>query len=140
MMKHRLLITLGITLTVLFVVVLIGPFVVPVPPLQDVTSPKKLADTDSLFIGINGVNYHVKTMGQGEPVFVLLHGFGASLYSWNSVIEPLSRSGTVIAYDRVAFGLTERPMDWKDQNPYSMQAAVEALLGLLEHHCVWIVE
>ena len=32
-----------------------------------------------------------KRMGQGEPVFVLLHGFGASLYSWHAVMEPFSQ-------------------------------------------------
>ncbi len=72
-------------------------------------------------------------MGQGEPVFVLLHGFGASLFSWHAVMEPLSQYGTVIAYDRPAFGLTERPMTWAGENPYSPQASVDLLLGLLDH-------
>jgi len=133
MKKHRLFIILGTILAVLLVLFLIGPFLVPIPPLPGVTSPEELADADSQFIEINNLNFHVKTMGQEEPVFVLLHGFGASLYSWNSVMEPLSWSGMVIAYDRVGFGLTERPIDWKDQNPYSMQAAVDSLLGLLDH-------
>ncbi len=71
--------------------------------------------------------------GQGEPVFVLLHGFGASLYSWNAVMEPLGDLGTVIAYDCPAFGLTERPLTWEGESPYSPQAQVDLLLGLLNH-------
>jgi pimeloyl-ACP methyl ester carboxylesterase len=122
-----------IVLAALLGVVLVGPFLVPVPPLTDTVPPEQLADADSQFIEINGLTVHVKTMGEGEPVFVLLHGFGASLYSWHAIMEPLSQYGTVIAYDRPAFGLTGRPMEWTGQNPYSPQASVDLLLGLLDH-------
>ena len=91
-----------------------------------------MADPDSRFIQINGLILHVKTNGQGEPVFVLLHGFGASLFSWHAVMEPFSQYGTVTAYDRPAFGLTERPMSWSGENPYCSQANVDLLLGLLD--------
>jgi pimeloyl-ACP methyl ester carboxylesterase len=97
---------------------------------------KELADPDSQFIEINGLAVHIKTMGQGEPVFVLLHGFGSSLYTWNQVMEPLSQFGTVIAFDRPAFGLTERPLKWKGQNPYGPEAQVELVIGLLDHYGV----
>jgi pimeloyl-ACP methyl ester carboxylesterase len=125
-----------IFMIVLLLVVLVGPFLIPVPPLTDTVPPEQLADPDSQFIEIKGLTVHVKTMGQGEPVFVLLHGFGASLFSWHAVMEPLSRYGTVIAYDRPAFGLTERPMTWTGQNPYSPQASVNLLLGVLDHYNV----
>jgi len=36
-------------------------------------------------------------------------------------MEPLSRHGMVIAFDRPAFGLTERPLTWEGQNPYSQR-------------------
>jgi pimeloyl-ACP methyl ester carboxylesterase len=122
-----------IILAVLLLVALVGPFLIPVPSLTNTVPPEQLADHDSQFININGLTVHVKTMGQGEPVFVLLHGFGASLFSWHAVMEPLSQYGTVIAYDRPAFGLTERPMTWVGENPYSPQASVDLLLGLLDH-------
>jgi pimeloyl-ACP methyl ester carboxylesterase len=112
---------------------LVGPFLVPVPPLKGTRLPQALADSDSQFIEINDVKLHVKTMGQGDPVFVLLHGFGSSLYSWQAVIEPLSQIGKVIAFDRPAFGLTERPLTWKGQNPYGPEAQVALVLGLLDH-------
>ena len=123
------LIGLGIVL----LLVLIVPFLIPIPPLENTRPVQDLADPDSQFIDINGLQVHVKTRGQGEPVFVLLHGFGASLYSWDPVMEPLSQLGTVIAYDRPAFGLTERPLEWQGQNPYGPDAQVEMLIGLLDH-------
>jgi pimeloyl-ACP methyl ester carboxylesterase len=48
-------------------------------------------------------------------------------------MEPLSQVGTVIAFDRPGFGLTERPLDWEGQNPYSPEAQVELVTGLLDH-------
>ena len=87
----------------------------------------------SEFIEINGLDIHFKRMGQGEPVFLLLHGFAASLYSWHAVMEPLSQLGTVIAFDRPGFGLSEHPLTWKGRNPYSSEAQVELVISLLNH-------
>ncbi|KAI5069131.1 hypothetical protein GOP47_0015432 [Adiantum capillus-veneris] len=41
---------------------------------------------------------------------ILLHGFGASLFSWERVMKPLAEvlQSCVIAFDRPAFGLTSR--------------------------------
>lgn len=133
MKRRRFLRRLGIVLLVLLLLVLVGPFLVPIPPLEGTLPPEQLCDPDSQFVEIDGLAVHVKTMGAGEPVFVLLHGFGASLYSWRTVMEPLGEHGRVIAYDRVAFGLTERPMEWGETNPYTPQAGVDLLLGLLDH-------
>jgi len=45
---------------------------------------------------------------------------------------PLSEHGTIIAYDRPAFGLTERPMEWEAESPYSQQSQVELVIGLMD--------
>jgi pimeloyl-ACP methyl ester carboxylesterase len=124
--------SLLIASVVLLLFALVGPFLIPVPLLSNTVPYKQLADPDSHFVDINGLNIHFKMMGQGEPVIILLHGFGASLFSWHAVMEPLSKYGTVIAYDRPAFGLTERPMTWTGENPYSSQANLNLLLGLLD--------
>jgi pimeloyl-ACP methyl ester carboxylesterase len=109
-----------------------GPFLVPVSGLSGLVTEKDLADPDSLFIDVNDVTVHYKDAGTGERTFILLHGFGASTYSWREVMDDFSRHGRVIAYDRPAFGLTERPMpeNWTS-NPYGMEANVDMLLGLM---------
>jgi pimeloyl-ACP methyl ester carboxylesterase len=132
-MKHRFFRLTALALGIILLLLLVGPFLVPVPPLEGTKPIEELADADSRFVEINGLRVHYKMSGQGEPVFVLLHGFGASLYSWNAVMEPLGDLGTVIAYDRPAFGLTERPLEWEGESPYSPQAQVDLLLGLLDH-------
>jgi pimeloyl-ACP methyl ester carboxylesterase len=130
--KHRFLRGLGVALAFLVLILLVGPFLVPVPPASGTQPAESLAGPDSSFVEINGLNVHYRIMGKGQPVFVLLHGFGASLFSWQAVMEPLSAHGTVIAYDRPAFGLTERPLKWTGQNPYGPEANVALLLGLMD--------
>jgi pimeloyl-ACP methyl ester carboxylesterase len=132
MKKNRFLRITGIVLGVLLLLVVVGPFLVPVPPLEDTVPVESLVDSDSRFIEVNGINVHYKTYGHGEPTFILLHGFGASLFSWREVTAPLAEFGTVIAYDRPAFGLTERPLTWEGENPYSQEAQVELVVGLMD--------
>ena len=133
-----------IVILVLLFILLIAPFLIPVPPLDGTVPPQQLADPDSRFIDINGLQVHYKIAGQGEPAaedlaLVLLHGFGASVFSWREVMEPLAESlaseiGTVIAFDRPAFGLTERPLpgEWVGESPYGAEAQVELTVGLLD--------
>jgi pimeloyl-ACP methyl ester carboxylesterase len=111
----------------------LGPFAVPVPQLDDLVSEQAFIEADSKFIEINHVNLHYKEMGQGGQTFILLHPFGGSTFSWRAVMDDFSQMGRVIAYDRPAFGLTERPMpeDWVE-NPYGMKANIELLRGLMD--------
>ena len=122
----------GIGLGIFILLLLVVPFLIPVPPLENTVPPEKLADPDSQFMEVNGLRVHYKIYGQGKPVFILLHGFGASLFSWREITNPLSQYGTVVAYDRPAFGLTERPLEWDGKNPYSSQAQVELAIGLMD--------
>jgi len=130
-MKKGWKITLSI-LGGLLLLVLIGPFLIPIPPLEDTQPPKTLADEEGRFIEIDGLSVHYEQAGSGRPAFILLHGFGASTFSWREVIDPLAETGLVIAYDRPAFGMTERPLDWEGDNPYSQESNIELLLGLMD--------
>lgn len=111
----------------------VGPFAVPVPELTDLVDASTFIEPDSKFIEINGVDIHYKEAGSGERMFILLHPFGGSTYSWREVMDDFAPYGRVIAYDRPAFGITERPMpeEW-DSNPYGMKANVEILRELLD--------
>ncbi|OHD54867.1 MAG: hypothetical protein A2Y33_15950 [Spirochaetes bacterium GWF1_51_8] len=135
-----LMIAIGLIILGLF----IAPLAIPVPPVEGTLPTAKLADPDSKFADIGGVKVHYKTAGKGEPVFLLLHGFGASLYSWRKVMPELAKYGTVVAFDRLGFGLTERllPGNWTNGNPYSMQKQIGYAFGLLDSlgysNAVWV--
>jgi len=73
-MKKRILKITGGVLAVILVLLLLVPFLIPVPPLENTVPAESLADEDSKFIEVNGVNVHYKIYGTGEPVLILLHG------------------------------------------------------------------
>lgn len=121
---------LGLTVAVLAV----GPFLVPIPPLEGTVPPEALADPDSRFVEIAGLQVHYRETGQGEPAVLLLHGFGASTFSWREVMEPLGRGYHVVAFDRPGFGLTARPLpgEWTGRSPYSTEAQVDLTVALMD--------
>jgi pimeloyl-ACP methyl ester carboxylesterase len=123
-----------IALGVLVLLIVVVPFILPVIPLQGTVHPEQLADPDSRFIEVNGVKLHVKIAGVGEPVYLLLHGFGANYYSWREVIAPLATSGTVIVVDRPGYGLTEKvgPTGQGAGNPYSVDGQAVLFFALLD--------
>jgi len=61
-------------------------------------------------LGDEAVKLAVHESGQGKPL-VLLHGLGASSYTWRMVIPELSRTHRVIAIDLKGFGQSDKPLD-----------------------------
>ncbi|TVQ40384.1 MAG: hypothetical protein EA384_03120 [Spirochaetaceae bacterium] len=100
-----------VALGVVFVTAPVVPIVIAISPAGS-ASPRDLAGPESRFVRLEGIEIHYEASSAelGKQAFILLHGFGASTYSWREVVEPLSEIAPVIAFDRPAFGLTERPM------------------------------
>nr|MBN1230020.1 alpha/beta hydrolase [Anaerolineae bacterium] len=118
--------------------VFVGPLVVPVKALDTVPA-YELAYPDSRFLPVSvrgvEVDVHYRVWGSGEPVFMLLHGFASSTYTWNEIAEALSARGMVIALDWMPYGLTERvlPFEYRGQDsPYSSDAQVELVINLMD--------
>lgn len=129
---YRLKTVLVLIFGALLLVVLVGPFLVPIPELTGAVEPRQLAGPNSRFVQIGEIEVHYEEQGAGSPALVLLHGFAASTFSWREVMAPLAQQGRVVAYDRPAFGLTERPQEWGEANPYSSAYQPELLVGLLD--------
>jgi pimeloyl-ACP methyl ester carboxylesterase len=117
---------------ILSLTLLVGPFLVPVPELEDTVTVVELADTDSRFIDVEDISVHYKQAGSDTPAFLLLHGFGASTFTWREVMDDFSALGRTVAYDRTAFGLTGRPLDFEGDNPYGAQAQISQAIGLMD--------
>jgi pimeloyl-ACP methyl ester carboxylesterase len=60
----------------------------------------------------NGVKINYYEAGQGPPV-ILLHGFGASAYSWRFLGPALAENHRVFTLDLKGFGLSDKPADGK---------------------------
>jgi pimeloyl-ACP methyl ester carboxylesterase len=121
---------------------LLGPFLVPVPPLAAASTVEALAGPNSLFLDVpfagDTLTVHYEEAGDGEPALVLLHGFAASTFSWREMLPVLGEWRRTVAFDRPAFGLTERPLpenwtgDWDAQNPYRATVQTELTAGVLD--------
>ena len=135
----KILLTVLLVLTVL---VLVGPLLVPVTSTADLAAPADLAGPNSRFVDLpyagDTLTVHYEETGSGEQNLLLLHGFAASTFSWREVLAPLGNLGRTVAYDRPAFGLTERPLpeswqgDWGNQNPYPAAAQTKLTVGLMD--------
>jgi pimeloyl-ACP methyl ester carboxylesterase len=80
------------------------------------------------FVRVGDQLVHVEQRGSGEPV-VLLHGFGASTYSWREVMPALARDHRVVAIDLNGFGYTQRP---KPAASYTREGQAKLVLGTLD--------
>ena len=64
--------------------------------------------------------------GSGTPV-LLIHGFGASTYTWRHIAPALARDHRVIAVDLKGFGQSDKPLD----SHYSVFDQAELLIQLI---------
>ena len=138
-MKHktvvnRFLRVIAVPFLIILICCLIGPFLIPIAPLEETVVPENLADADSSFVTINNVTVHYKRAGSGKDTLILLHGFAASTFTWHRVMTSLSQSYTVFAYDRTGFGYTSRPMpgEWSGDSPYGQKSQMEQLIALMD--------
>jgi pimeloyl-ACP methyl ester carboxylesterase len=129
-----------IVILVVAAIVLIGPFLVPVPELEGLQPTQSLAAENSQFTtipfpGTDGIDIHYIEGGNGGTRFVLLHGFSSNVYTWDKVFDTFADYGATTAYDRPPFGLSERLLrgDWDadGDNPYTTAAAVEQLMAFM---------
>ena len=115
---------------------LIVPMVIPFDSSGTKTNIQA-AGANAEFTLINGINVHIETehfsgsSANKVPLFILMHGFGASTFSWRYAMDSISKQGEVLAYDRPAFGFTERPTSWTGTNPYGFEGNFELLDGLI---------
>jgi len=119
---------------ILLAAAIVVPLVIPVPPAGDTQPARDLAGPDSRFLEVTDLEVHLQQAGSGGLPLILLHGFGASVFSWHAVLEPLAVDRLVVGFDRPGFGLTERPMPPypSGESPYSPTAQVELTLGLMD--------
>jgi pimeloyl-ACP methyl ester carboxylesterase len=139
----RLAKILGIIFILIILLFAVGPFLIPVAPLEGLASAQQVTTNESEFItipfsGTDGIDIHYMSNDTNAtddtPTFVLLHGSNFNSYTWTETFDFFSQQGQVIAYDQIPYGLSEKLVagDWSDRNPYSSAAAVDQLFLLLD--------
>jgi magnesium chelatase accessory protein len=84
----------------------------------------------SRFVHAAGLRWHVQVMGEG-PVWLLLHGTGASTHSWRGLAPRLARHATVVMPDLPGHGFTD-PLPNPRQALPAMATALGELLQALK--------
>jgi pimeloyl-ACP methyl ester carboxylesterase len=133
------------------VLLLVGPFLIPAPPLEGTAPVTSLADEDAAFASVAGVELHFLRGGarSGAAVsgaaLLLLPGYPSNAQSWRPVMPELALYGQTVAVDPIGFGLSERPLpgSWRrGENPYLPDAQVQQAVALLDdlgvERAVWI--
>jgi pimeloyl-ACP methyl ester carboxylesterase len=144
-MRRVLKILAGVVSVILVVAILllvVGPFLVPVNSLTGLAPTSEVATSDSNFVtipfdGTDGLDIHYladEPGDPGEPTFVLLHGSLFNVFTWNEVFDFFDARGRVVAYDQIPYGLSEKLVsgDWSGENPYNSQAQVDQLFAFLD--------
>lgn len=73
--------------------------------IQSEEIEQKYATPESHFISIDGINVHVRIIGEGDPI-ILLHGSFSSLHTWDAWQQELSPYFLTISLDFPGHGLT----------------------------------
>ena len=105
--KKILLSVLGVLLFSVFVL----PYLLPLngPPTVD---PATLIDPNGAFVQAGDTRMYYQKAGSGDVPIVLVHGFGASSFSWRENLDPIADAGfTVYAPDMRGFGLSDKGWD-----------------------------
>jgi pimeloyl-ACP methyl ester carboxylesterase len=92
----------------ILLVILIGPLLLPLPPVG--VEAATLADPDGFFITVDDLSTYVLARGpQDGPPVLLLHGWGASTFTWRLNQDALAEAGyRAIAFDRPPYGLSAK--------------------------------
>jgi pimeloyl-ACP methyl ester carboxylesterase len=106
----------------------------PVSPTR-LAAPRDLADPDSRFTTLEGIEVHHKVAGDPTAPGVLLHHhFYGNVFTWRHVLAGLQDDHRVAALDRPGFGLTERlpHTRWGDVHPYRRETVARMTVGLMD--------
>lgn len=120
---------LKIGLSVMGLLLVIGGLWLYTPDKSQADLEATYATEPSVFVELPGVRVHVRDTGPRDaPAVILLHGFGASLHTWETWADILGEAYRVIRLDLPGFALTG-PDETGD---YSDTRTVEVLRGLMD--------
>ncbi len=116
-MSRRKKIILSVSVVLLFSIFVL-PYLLPLngPATVD---PTTLVDPNGAFVQAGDTRMYYQKAGNGAPKsgagdvpIVLVHGFGASSFSWRNNLNPIAEAGfTVYAPDMRGFGLSDKSWD-----------------------------
>jgi pimeloyl-ACP methyl ester carboxylesterase len=117
----------------LFAVLLGGGLWLWTPDKSRAELEAKYLNAKSDYIEVAGMRLHLRDTGSKQaPAIILIHGFGASLHTWEPWAQALSKDYRVIRFDVPGFGLTgpDPTGDYSDQRSITLLTSLMDTLGL----------
>lgn len=96
--------------------------------------PAGIAGVETRFVTLaNGIRIRLALQGDpAAPPVLLLHGWGACMYSYSEMLSPLARAGfRAVAMDFPGFGLSDKPLDNANYTFAALGDAALEVAGLL---------
>jgi haloalkane dehalogenase len=72
------------------------------------TAPHRLEPHSRKFVAVNGKRIVYVELGEGEPVFLFLHGNPTSSYLWRNVMPDTAGLGLCLAPDLIGMGDSDK--------------------------------
>ncbi len=109
-MSRRKKILISVVVVLLFIIFVL-PYLLPLNGPAPV-DPTKLVEPNGAFVQAGDTRMYYQKAGSGDVPIVLVHGFGASSFSWRNNLNPIAAAGfTVYAPDMRGFGLSDKGWD-----------------------------
>ena len=112
-------------LTVLLSYLLQLPAVEP-PELNDLTPGQQQWFSRGEMVEVLGHQMFSLQQGNANQTVILIHGFPTSSYDYYDVIDKLSQDYSVLVFDHLGFGFSDKPVDYT----YSLVDQAEQTLAL----------
>lgn len=105
------------------------------PDLPRAVLERRYATPRSVFVeGLDGLEIHCRDEGPRDaPAILLVHGYCASLHTWDAWVRRLSRRRRVIALDLPGHGLTRTPLGY-ELTRGSFTGAIDAVARAFDLH------
>lgn len=118
---------------ILAVILLLVSSCVSLPDIPGLRSAEEIASEEDRFVTIDGhkLRYSRYDSVDGLQQAVFLHGFLSHLHSFDGTAELLTEELSLYGYDRLAFGLSSRPID-EGTDPYTTTAVRMRLKAFLD--------
>lgn len=98
-------------LLVVLVLFLFLPYLIVLPAIG--IDAEEFTDPNGYFIDVDGLKTYVQEVGEKDaPPVILLHGWGASTFTWRENMNALAEAGyRAVAFDRPPYGLSAKEGD-----------------------------
>ena len=119
----------GVVIVILIVTAVVAAIWLWTPDKDRASLESRYANGPNDFIEVAGLRLHVRDSGPRDaPVVILLHGFGASLHTWEPWAQVLASDRRVIRFDMPGAGLTGAD----PTGDYTDTRGVQVLMALMD--------